>query len=223
MNERRFTVVDGPVVWLPFANIDTDQIIPARFLKQPRASGYGQYLFHDILCAGAAGEGASEGPGGGPGIVQALAGWRGAGAEILAAGDNFGCGSSREAAVYALLDAGVRCVLAPGFGDIFRINCMKNGLLPVVLGRGAIVRLLAGYGGAGSVRLVVDLAAELVRSAAATERFAIEAFWKECLLLGIDEIDMTMRRMAGIERYATGRLAREPWLVPPAGDRGDPA
>ena len=202
MSRAAFTVVGGPVVWLPFAHIDTDQIIPARFLKQPRTLGYGQYLFHDLRRVGDTS------------IGQALAGPEVAKAVILAAGANFGCGSSREAAVYALLDAGVRCVIAPSFGDIFRINCMKNGLLPAALCAEAISRLLADYSSPGSVSAVVDLQEEVVRCATIAERFRIEPFWRECLLLGVDEIDLTMRRKTEIDGYVQSRLAREPWLCP---------
>lgn len=201
MNPRAFQVVEGPVAWLRAANIDTDQIVPARFLKQPRASGYGQYLFHDWQ---------PEGAGASGGTLLA-------GATVLAAGPNFGCGSAREAAVYALADAGVRCVVAPAFGEIFRINCMKNGLLPVTLAAGAIQRLLAGYRGPGSVTARVDLPAQVVRCDGVAEAFPIEPFWKEALLSGLEEIELTLRKLPALDRYFQGRLAREPWLVPAPG------
>lgn len=198
MNPRAFQVVEGPVAWLRAANIDTDQIIPARFLKQPRESGYGQYLFHDWRARGDAGP---------AGNVLG-------GAAVLAAGPNFGCGSSREAAVYALVDAGVRCVVAPAFGEIFRMNCMKNGVLPVTLAAEAIERLLVHYSRPGSVSARVDLQAQAIRCDGVAEAFCVEPFWKEALLAGLDEIELTLRRQVAIDRYVERRLAGEPWLVP---------
>ena len=197
-----FTTLDAPAIRLDAANIDTDQIIPARFLRNPRKAGYADFLFHDLRFD-------AEGR---PVADFAFNRPENRGAAIVVAGDNFGCGSSREGAVYALMDYGIRCVVAPGFGDIFRNNCCKNGVLPVVLPAAEIGKLVPAGGGA--LALHVDLAAQEVRSATHVARFEIEPFWKDCLLHGLDDIDLTLRHRDRIAAFAAERFARHPWLVP---------
>jgi 3-isopropylmalate/(R)-2-methylmalate dehydratase small subunit len=195
-----FTTLAGGAIRLDGRNIDTDQIIPARFLRNPRKSGYADYLFHDVRFN----------PDGSANESFPLNQPANRGAQILVAGENFGCGSSREGAVYALLDYGIRCVIAPSFGDIFRNNCYKNGILAVALDEAAIERLLAGHDPAAVV--IVDLPGQIVACGPASETFAIEPFWKECLLSGADDIDMSLRHRERIEAFAKEHLATHPWL-----------
>lgn len=176
-----FRVLTGPVAVLERANIDTDQIIPARFLRKPRSAGYGQFLFADL--------GAALPPG----------------VAILVAGANFGCGSSREGAVYALVDAGIRCVIAPSFGDIFAGNAAQNGLLTVPLALSGVP--------AGAV-LTVDLPAQDVRLPdGSVRRFEIDPFRKQRLLDGADDIDLTLAHEAEIADFEAQDRAARPWAA----------
>jgi 3-isopropylmalate/(R)-2-methylmalate dehydratase small subunit len=201
-----FTKLTSTAIRLEGRNIDTDQIIPARFLRNPRKLGYADFLFHDLRFDD---EGKLV-----AGFALNFAGNRGA--RILVAGENFGCGSSREGAVYALLDYGIRCVIAPSFGDIFRNNCCKNGVLPVALDESAIARLLPVHPSGEPGTICIDLAAQTVACASVSEPFVIEPFWKECLLNGLDDIDITLGLRGQIERFAIEHLERHPWLsLPP--------
>jgi 3-isopropylmalate/(R)-2-methylmalate dehydratase small subunit len=183
-----FQSFEATFVSMPDANIDTDQIIPARFLQKPRRDGCGQWLFHDLRYSPSGAEN--------PGFVLNQEPYRAA--HILVAGDNFGCGSSRENAVWALCDYGFRVVIAPGFGDIFYNNCLKNGLLPVRLPQPSIERLLA----ATPLKTVaVDLSAQTVTAGDARFDFEIEPFAKHCLLNGIDELGYTLSRMDEIAEF----------------------
>ena len=183
-----FTVLDGPAAALDLPNIDTDQIIPARFLRKPRSAGYGTFLFHDLR---------------GHDPAYALAGIR-----ILIAGENFGCGSSREGAVYALVDAGIRCVVAPSFGDIFAGNAAKNGLLTIALPVAPLIPHLPG-------RMAVDLPNQVLTMPGGQRHgFAIEPFRKNCLLAGLDDIGLTMEHTARIAAFAERDRAERPWAQP---------
>lgn len=176
-----FSVLTAPVAVLDRANIDTDQIIPARFLRKPRSVGYGQFLFADL------------------GLSLP------ADAAILLAGANFGCGSSREGAVYALVDAGIRCVIAPSFGDIFAGNAAQNGLLTVAL-------RIAGM--APGDMLTVDLPAQEVRLSDGTVRgFEIDPFRKQRLLEGRDDIDLTLAHDAEIVAFEARDRTARPWAA----------
>jgi 3-isopropylmalate/(R)-2-methylmalate dehydratase small subunit len=199
-----FTTLDSTAIRLEAANIDTDQIIPARFLRNPRKAGYASFLFHDLRFD-------ADGK---PIASFAFNRRENQGARILVAGDNFGCGSSREGAVYALLDYGIRCVIAPSFGDIFRNNCGKNGVLPIVLAASEIEALLAGTPPGDAPRLHVDLAAQEVSSSTHTAHFDIEPFWKDCLLHGLDDIDLTLRHREKIATFAGERFRAHPWVKP---------
>jgi 3-isopropylmalate/(R)-2-methylmalate dehydratase small subunit len=139
------------------------------------------------------------------------------GARIVIADENFGCGSSREGAVYALWDYGIRCVIAPSFGDIFRNNCAKNGLLPIVMNATDIADAGATAAPGTAPHLAIDLPNQVVDAASRSVRFAIEPFWKECLLLGLDDIDLTLRHRERIATFAAERFARHPWVVPGTG------
>ena len=202
-----FTTLTSTALRIDGRNIDTDQIIPARFLRHPRKEGYAGFLFHDLRFDGD----------GNPIARFALNRVENQAARILVTGDNFGCGSSREGAVYALLDYGFRCVIAPGFGDIFRTNCYKNGILPIALPADAIERLLADATPGQPPVLVVDLARQALTSGAQHAAFDIAPFWKECLLTGADDIDITLRHRAGIEAFTAAHFARHPWIAPSAG------
>ena len=182
-----FTTLDAIAVPLDLVNVDTDRIVPARFLRQPRSAGYENFLFHDLR------EGDSH-------FVLDRPAFHGA--QILVAAENFGCGSSREAAVWALAGSGLRAWIAPSFGDIFLENSFKNGVLAIVLlpGRVAAIRgLLEDKPGS---RIAIDLPAQTVTLPdGSMERFEIDPFRKECLVAGIDEIDLTMRYEEAISAY----------------------
>ena len=178
----------APAVGLAMENIDTDQLIPARFMSAPRSAGYGGFLLHDLR---------------GPGFPLDAAGARGA--AILVAGRNFGCGSSREAAVYALVDAGFRAVVAPSFGDIFASNAVNNGLLPA---RAETAALLAALPGPAEI----DLAAQTVSAGGQRLRFDIDPVWKLKLINGWDDIDLTASHRDRIAAFAQARRAAAPWL-----------
>ena len=178
----------GLAVGLAVENIDTDQLIPARFMSAPRAAGYGQFLLHDLRGAGF--------PLDAPGA---------AGASILIAGRNFGSGSSREAAVYALVDAGFRAVIAPSFGDIFAANAVNNGLLPARADAAGLLDALPA-------ELAIDLGAQTVSGAGHSFGFEIDPVWKTKLLNGWDDIDMTAACRAEIAAFAARRREQAPWI-----------
>ncbi len=181
--------IRGGMAPLDRANVDTDQIMPKQFLKRIERSGYGPFLFYDWRQAG--------------GFVLDDPAYRGA--AVLVAGPNFGCGSSREHAAWGLQDAGFRAVIAPSFADIFRANCVKIGLLPVELAESAVQRLLTLASRAPDSTVTVDLPTQTVRADGIEASFAIDPFWKECLLNGWDEIGLTLRQDAAIAAYETRR------------------
>ena len=210
---EKFTVHTGIVVPLDRGNVDTDQIIPKQFLKSIKKTGYGPNLF-DAWRYMDHGE---------PGMDHAarprnpnfaLNDPRYKGATILLARKNFGCGSSREHAPWALLDYGFRCVIAPSFGDIFYQNSFKNGFLPVVLQETEVDRLFYECAAFPGFRLAVDLDAQTVSAADRTQvmRFEIDAFRKHCLLNGLDEIGLTLRQADKIRAFEAKRIAQYPWL-----------
>jgi len=189
---------------LDLANVDTDQIIPARFLKRPRDARYPEYLFHDIRRDA---DGAQD-----PSFVLNRPPWRDA--QVLVADRNFGCGSSREAAVYALADSGFRAVIAPSFGDIFYSNAMKNGFLPIRLPttvcNGLRQTLAERQGG----QIAIDLRAETVTGPDGAEwRFEVSAFHKQCLLEGLDDIGFTLAQQDAITAADAKRASTMPWLT----------
>ncbi len=186
---------------LGLANVDTDQLIPARFMKRSRAQGYGGYLLHDLRFSE---DGAAR-----TGFV--LDDPRHAGAKILIARRNFGTGSSREAAVYALWDYGVRCVAAQSFGDIFASNAVKNGLLPAVISEGDCEALLKL---ALDGPVTVDLESQAIIASGMAFPFTVDAVRRLQLLNGWDDIDLTLRHVDDIARYRAERAARQPWAIP---------
>jgi 3-isopropylmalate/(R)-2-methylmalate dehydratase small subunit len=190
-----FDTVSAPAVVLDRANIDTDQVIPARFLRKPRGAGYNNFLFHDLRQAD-------------PAFPLGLAG----NPPILLVGANFGCGSSREGAVYALADAGIRCVIAAGFGDIFAGNAAKNGLLAVVLPEAQVATLMAMAG--EGLELTVDLPAQQVRAGNQVFGFAMDPFRRHCLLEGLDDIGLTLANDAAIGAFEAADKTSRPWATP---------
>ncbi|UOD50004.1 3-isopropylmalate dehydratase small subunit [Orrella daihaiensis] len=186
-------VLSGP-------NMDTDQIIPARFLKKDRSQGYGQYLFFDARFD-EAGQAKADHP------LSAMPQ-----PQILIVDENFGCGSSREGAVYALVDYGIRVVIGTTFGDIFHNNCFKNGLLPIRLSpedhkslRSALFK---------SREITVDLPAQIISWETGQVQFAVDAFWKECLTKGLDDLSLTLSYQAEIDHFEEKYRNHFPWMVP---------
>lgn len=193
------TAFSARVVALPINNIDTDQIIPARFLKTTDKAGLGKDLFYDWRYDGA----------GNPKPDFLLNQPRAAGAGILVAGDNFGCGSSREHAPWALLGFGFRAVISTSFADIFRNNSLKNGLLPVAVDAATHRELVALAERDASAEVTIDLASQTVRLPdGRTATFPIDAFSKRCLLAGVDQLGYLLQKTAAIEAYETGHATR---------------
>jgi 3-isopropylmalate/(R)-2-methylmalate dehydratase small subunit len=198
-----FTRLAAPACPLPIANVDTDQLIPARFMKRSRADGYGGYLLHDMRF-GEDGAPRPDFPLNRPGFSAARA---------LVARRNFGAGSSREAAVYALVDYGIRCVVAPSFGDIFASNAVNNGLLPATVSETDAEALLAGLV-PEACELTIDLEAQAVLAAGRSIPFTVDPVWRLKLLNGWDDIDLTLQHADTIAAHAEAdRLAR-PWASP---------
>jgi 3-isopropylmalate/(R)-2-methylmalate dehydratase small subunit len=199
-----FTRLDARAAPLDVANIDTDQIIPKQFLKTVDREGLARGLFYDMRFDQT---GAPK-----PGFVLDDPAF--AGAAVLLAGDNFGCGSSREHAPWALLDQGIRCVIASGFADIFYNNCFQNGLLPIVLPREQ-VRALMGEAKGGNHLFGVDLEAQTVTApSGAVFAFEIDPGRKEKLLKGLDAIGETLQAAGDIATYEARRALDQPWLEP---------
>jgi 3-isopropylmalate/(R)-2-methylmalate dehydratase small subunit len=194
-----FTTLTAVAVPLDLVNVDTDRIVPARFLREPRSAGYENFLFRDLREAD-------------PGFVLDRAEYRGAG--ILVAAENFGCGSSREAAVWALAGAGLRAWIAPSFGDIFLENSFKNGVLAIVLPADRVAEIRRQLARSPGASLTIDLEAQTVALPdGARERFEVDPFRKECLLAGIDEIDLTLRHESRIAAYEARQREQTPWLA----------
>ena len=197
-----FTHLDGRAAPLAVANIDTDQIIPKQFLKTVDREGLGKGLFYDLRFDG---EGHEK-----PDFVLNRPAYKGA--SILIAGDNFGCGSSREHAPWALLDFGLRCVIAPSFADIFYNNCFENGLLPVALPEDQIKALMDEAKGGNHI-FSVDLESQTVISPAGKRfDFAIDAGRKEKLLKGLDAVGETLQHAGEIDSFEDRRRMTEPWM-----------
>ncbi len=194
---QAFITLTGVAAPLPLANVDTDKIIPAQFLKTIKRTGLGVHLMHTLRYDGAGQER--------PDFVLNQEPYRHA--EVLIAHENFGCGSSREHAPWALLDFGIRCVIAPSFADIFHTNCFKNGILPVALPREVCDQLMDDAAMGGNARITIDLARQVVIRPNGEEiPFTIDAFRKNLMLLGLDDIGQTLQQTADIDAYE-GRQA----------------
>jgi len=198
-----FTILTAPAAPLPMANVDTDKIIPARFLKTIKRSGLGVHLFDTLRFDG---EGREK-----PDFVLNQEPYRQA--QILIAHENFGCGSSREHAPWALLDFGIRCVIAPDFADIFHNNCFKNGILPIRLPRAICDRLMDDARLGDNARLTVDLPRQVVVRPNGEEiPFDIDPFRKRVLLEGLDDIGQTLQHAAKIDAFERERARRQSWM-----------
>jgi 3-isopropylmalate/(R)-2-methylmalate dehydratase small subunit len=209
----KFTRHEGLVAPLDRANVDTDAIIPKQFLKSIKRSGFGANLFDAwrFLDHGEPGMDISKRQ---PNADFVLNQPRYKGASILLARKNFGCGSSREHAPWALGDYGFKAVVAPSFGEIFYNNCLKNGLLPVVLSETEVDQLFHEVEAFPGFRLVIDLEQQLVSTidGAKVFRFDIDASRKHCLLNGLDEIGTTLQHASEIRAFEEQHMARQPWL-----------
>ncbi len=210
---QNFTRHTGVVAPLDHANVDTDQIIPKQFLKSIRRTGFGANLFDEwrYLDHGRPGQDPStRRPN--PNFVLNLPRYRNA--SVLLARRNFGCGSSREHAPWALHEFGFRALVAPSFAEIFYGNCLKNGVLPVVLPEDVVDRLFGEVQAQPGYRLTIDLGGQTVATeGGAAFRFEIDPFRRECLLNGWDDISLTLRHQDEIREFESERLARMPWLA----------
>jgi 3-isopropylmalate/(R)-2-methylmalate dehydratase small subunit len=210
---EKFTVHTGLVAPLDRANVDTDQIIPKQFLKSILRTGFGPNLFDAwrYMDHGEPGMDHARRPLN-PNFVLNQDRYRGA--SILLGRKNFGCGSSREHAPWALMDYGFKCVIAPSYADIFFNNCFKNGFLPVILKEAEVDALFHDCAVFPGFRLVVDLEQQTVATIDGSKRYAFEvdAFRKYCLLNGLDEIGLTLRHADKIRTYEAARKTQQPWL-----------
>ena len=209
---KAFTQLNGLVCPLDRANVDTDAIIPKQFLKSIKRSGFGPNLFDEwrYLDHGEPGQDCSQRPRN-PDFVLNFPRYQGA--QVLLARENFGCGSSREHAPWALEDYGFRVVIAPSLADIFFNNCYKNGLLPIVLAAEAVDQLFRECEAQDGYTLTVDLAQQTVTTPGGTSfAFDITEHRKHCLLNGLDEIGLTLAHAEAIRRYEEARRQQQPWL-----------
>lgn len=209
---KQFTVVEGVAAPMDRANVDTDLIIPKQFLKSIKRSGFGPNLFDELryLDEGQPGQDCSQRP---LNPEFALNQPRYAGAAVLLARENFGCGSSREHAPWALDDFGIRCVIAPSFADIFYNNCFKNGILPIVLEAGQVDALFVAMYAQEGYRLTIDLEQQqVVTPDGDTYAFEVDAFRRHCLLNGLDDIGLTLQRADAIKDFEQRHRQAAPWL-----------
>lgn len=210
---NKFTLLDGLVAPLDRANVDTDAIIPKQFLKSIKRSGFGPNLFDEwrYLDHGEPGQDNSKRPLNPDFVLNQV---RYQGASILLARKNFGCGSSREHAPWALEQYGFRAIIAPSFADIFFNNCFKNGLLPIILSESQVDHLFNEVKAFPGYRLIIDLESQLVRTANGSESYSfdIDAFRKYCLINGLDDIGLTLQKADKIRAYEERHLTDRPWL-----------
>ena len=199
---QKFTKLTGVAAPLPIVNVDTDMIIPKDYLKTIKRTGLGVGLFSDMRYL----ENGSENPD----FVLNKPAYRNA--EILVAGDNFGCGSSREHAPWALLDFGIRCVISTSFADIFYNNCFKNGILPVTVSPEDLEKLMDDASRGANATLTVDLEAMEIRGPdGGVVKFDLDAFKRHCLLNGLDDIGLTMEKAPAIQGYEKKLAETRPW------------
>ncbi len=199
---KAFTRLDGRAAPLGLANVDTDQIIPKQFLKTVEREGLAKGLFYDFRFDEAGKEKTD--------FVLNRPEYRAA--SILIAGDNFGCGSSREHAPWALLDFGIRCVISTSFADIFYNNCFKNGILPIVVSQSDLDKLMDDASRGSNAVLTVDLEAqEITGPDGGKIAFEIDAFKRHCLLNGLDDIGLTLEKASSIASFEQSNAAQRPW------------
>jgi 3-isopropylmalate/(R)-2-methylmalate dehydratase small subunit len=199
---EKFTKLTGVAAPLPMMNVDTDMIIPKQFLKTIKRSGLGVNLFDEMRYL----DDGSENPD----FVLNQPAYREA--KILVTGDNFGCGSSREHAPWAIADFGIRCIIAPSFADIFFNNCFKNGILPITLPQAEIDKLLDDASRGSNAVLSVDLEAQVITGPdGGSIPFEVDPFRKHCLLNGLDDIGLTLEKEDAIAAFERRRADAEPW------------
>ena len=198
---EKFDKLTGIAAPLDIINVDTDMIIPKQFLKTIQRSGLGKNLFDEMRYTPDGDEIAD--------FVLNRAAYRSA--EILVAGDNFGCGSSREHAPWALLDFGIRCVIAPSFADIFYNNCFKNGILPIVLPQEDVDKLMDDAKRGANATVSIDLESQTIKGPDGGEiSFEVDAFRKQCLMEGLDDIGLTLKKASAIDDYEA-KLDAQAW------------
>ena len=199
----KFETLTGVAVPLPMINIDTDMIIPKQFLKTIKRTGLGKSLFFEMRYDDAGKEI--------PGFVLNKPAYRQA--QILVAGANFGCGSSREHAPWSILDFGIRCVIAPSFADIFYNNCFKNGILPIRLPQETCDKLMKAASNGANAAFTVDLKGQEITTPDGEKvAFEVDSFRKHCLLNGLDDIGLTLAKKTKIEAYESARKTAQPWV-----------
>ena len=201
---ERFTTITGTACPINQKNLNTDQILPARFLKWTRAMGFGKVLFHDVRFDA---EDCEK-----PEFPLNKPAWRNC--KIVVAGRNFGCGSSREAAVYALYDYGIRCVIAPSFGDIFAGNAVQNGLLTAVVRDKEVAEIMASLTEIPDLPLTVDLQQEIIVCGNRLYKFTIDPVRRTRLLNGWDDLALTENYRHPIAAFKESDMRRRPWAVP---------
>ena len=200
---EKFTSLSGVAAPLEITNVDTDMIIPKQYLKTIRRTGLGQGLFAELRYK----ENGTENPA----FVLNMPAYRKA--KILVAQDNFGCGSSREHAPWALLDFGISCVISTSFADIFYNNCFKNGILPITVSPENLAKLMDDAKRGANATLSVDLEAQEIRGPdGGVIHFEIDSFRKHCLLNGLDDIGLTLKKSTHIEAFEQKSAAERPWL-----------
>lgn len=200
---EKFTNLTGVAAPMPLVNIDTDMIIPKQFLKTIKRSGLGVNLFDEMRYDD---DGKEI-----PDFVLNQPAYRSA--QILVAGENFGCGSSREHAPWALLDFGIRCVISTSFADIFYNNCFKNGILPIVLPQEQVDALMQDATKGENARIAVDLESQTVTGAdGAVFAFQVDPFKKHCLLNGLDDIGLSLEKVASIDSFEAQAAQARPWV-----------
>lgn len=198
----KFTTLTGVAAPLPMRNVDTDMIIPKQFLKTIKRTGLGKSLFYEMRFDEAGNEVED--------FVLNKPAYRKA--QILVTGDNFGCGSSREHAPWALMDFGIRCIIAPDFADIFYNNCFQNGILPIKLPQAQIDKLMDDASRGANATLTVDLEAQEIRGPdGGVIKFDIDPFRKHCLLNGLDNIGLTLEKTSHIEAHEEKMASARPW------------
>ncbi|GHC27122.1 3-isopropylmalate dehydratase, small subunit [Gemmobacter caeni] len=199
----KFTTLTGVAAPMPLVNIDTDMIIPKQFLKTIQRSGLGKNLFDEMRYTQDGAEIAD--------FVLNQPAYRKA--EIIVAGDNFGCGSSREHAPWALLDFGIRCVISTSFADIFFNNCFKNGILPIVMPQEVVEVLMEDAKKGENARMTVDLEAQTVTTSDGQSfGFEVDPFRKHCLLNGLDDIGLTLEKVSSIDTFEAKANLLRPWV-----------
>ncbi len=206
---KKFTCLTGVAASLPMSNIDTDMIIPKQFLRTIKRTGLGKNLFDELRYDGNGAEKAD--------FILNQEPYRNA--SILVAGENFGCGSSREHAPWALLDFGISCIISVSFADIFYNNCFKNGILPIVLDSETIQDIFSCLKDSNNCNITVDLELQTIAYNNNQTTFEIDSFRKECLLNGLDDIDLTLKLEQNISTYESNQNHTMPWVKTILGGR----